>query len=662
MDAQQFLAEFGHIANAKGGIQLLREMIYQLAITGALTSQLDTDGDARQLLANITSLRDRLIREKAYKRLPKLESEAIDIPLFIELPASWCWTRLLDIGEISPKNDAPDEASASFIPMSGFSEIHMGQLAPEATKWGKIKKGFTHFRNGDVVVAKITPCFENGKAAVIGGLEHSIGAGTTELHVFRPIHTGILPEYIYLFLRSPYFASEGEKNMTGTAGQKRLPTEYFATRALPLPTSAEQSRIVAKVDELMALCDKLETQQKDRRKLQNNLRQSTLQAVATASSPHELQISWARLADNFGRLFHTPEDVADIRQLAMDLAVRGLLTEQCDEDEAAFHLLARIALEHKEMVLNGEMKRPKPLSEIDLTDAPFELPRGWAWARFPEVGLFGRGKSKHRPRNDPKLFSPGIYPLVQTGEVARANTVINEYHSKYSEIGLAQSKLWPKGTLCITIAANIADAAILGFDACFPDSVVGFIPASELREEVEYFLLFMKTARERLLAFAPSTAQKNINLEILQSVLIPVPPKCEIKRILSRINEINALCDRLVDIRAKAQDTGKLLAVASVASITGIATEQNEEPMKVPQTELIAPLRLGKVPDIKAQSPLATILARHNGEMPAKDLWQRFGGDIDAFYAQLKTEVAHGWILEPAVAEMREKHVESVGA
>ncbi len=314
------------------------------------------------------------------------------------------------------------------------------------------------------------------------------------------------------------------------------------------------------------------------------------------------------------------------------------------------------------MVLNGEMKRPKPLPEINLIDAPFELPRGWAWARFPEVGLFGRGKSKHRPRNDPKLFNPGIYPLVQTGEVARANGVISEYHSKYSDIGLAQSKLWPKGTLCITIAANIADAAILGFDACFPDSVVGFVPASEIRDEVEYFLLFMKTARERLLAFAPSTAQKNINLEILQSVLIPVPPKGEIKRILSRINEINALCDRLVNTRVKAQDVGKLLASASVADITGITTEQDEEPMKAPQTELIAPVHLGKAPDIKAQAPLATILARHNGEMPAKDLWQRFGGEIDAFYAQLKTEVAHGWIAEPAVAEMREKRVESADA
>ncbi len=84
--------------------------------------------------------------------------------------------------------------------------------------------------------------------------------------------------------------------------------------------------------------------------------------------------------------------------------------------------------------------------------------------------------------------------------------------------------------------------------------------------------------------------------------------------------------------------------------------------MKAPHTELIAPLRLGKAPDIKSQAPLATILAHHNGEMPAKDLWQRFGGEIDAFYAQLKTEVAHGWVLEPAPAEMREKPADAMSA
>ena len=104
--------------------------------------------------------------------------------------------------------------------------------------------------------------------------------------------------------------------------------------------------------------------------------------------------------------------------------------------------------------------------------------------------------------------------------------------------------MWPAGTLCITIAANIADSALLGFDACFPDSVVGFVPCEPLND-TKYFLAFMKTARENLLKFAPATAQKNINLEILESVLIPLPPLKEISRIVAKIDELMVLCDQL---------------------------------------------------------------------------------------------------------------------
>lgn len=105
------------------------------------------------------------------------------------------------------------------------------------------------------------------------------------------------------------------------------------------------------------------------------------------------------------------------------------------------------------------------------------------------------------------------------------------------------------------------------------------------------------------------------------------------------------------------------LAPTTISTLTGINLQQQaDEPVKIPQTELIAPLRLGAAPDAKAQAPLATILAHHNGELEAKHLWQRFGGDIDAFYAQLKTEVAHGWIQEPAVAEMCEKPANATSA
>ncbi|WP_313951062.1 restriction endonuclease subunit S [Accumulibacter sp.] len=666
MDAQQFLAEFGHIANAPGGIQQLREMVYQLAITGTLTSQLDTDGDARELLADISTLRDRLIREKTYKRLPKLEAEALDIPSAIELPVSWCWTRLLDVGEISPRNDAPDEAAASFIPMSGFSEFHMGALAPEAEKWAHIKKGFTHFRNGDVVVAKITPCFENGKAAVIDGLPHEIGAGTTELHVFRPIHAGILPGYIYLFLRSPYFAIEGEKGMTGTAGQKRLPTEYFATRALPLPPSTEQSRIVAKVDELMALCDKLETQQQARRKLQNNLRQSTLQAVASATSPHELQTTWARLADNFGRLFHAPEDVAELRGLILDMAMRGYLVEQDAMDEPAVVLCVDIESKKRELSNARKLKLQKSLSQIGEDEIPFDVPTGWEWIRLGQIAeLINGDRGKNYPNKD-EYVSVGV-PWINTGHIEPDGTLTRHHMNFISREkfeSLNSGKIESSDLVYCLRGATFGKTAFVTpyEEGAIASSLMIIRPIIPSLSRFLYYYLISPLGRSQIFRFDNGTAQPNLSANSVGLFSYPLPPLQEQSRIADKIEQLMRICDALELQLHHATEVAGRLAVAAVSSLTGIAIEQEEEAMKAPQTELVAQLRLGTAPDIKAQALLATILARHNGEMSAKDLWQRFGGEIDAFYAQLKTEVAHGWIVEPAVAEMREKQADAVSA
>lgn len=663
MDAQQFLAEFGHIANAPGGVQQLREMVYQLAITGTLTSQLDTDGDAHELLADISTLRNRLIREKSYKRLPKLENEPLDIPSAKEIPTSWCWTRLLDLGEISPRNDAPDEADASFIPMSGFSEFHMGALAPQAEKWAHIKKGFTHFKNGDVVVAKITPCFENGKAAVIDGLPHEIGAGTTELHVFRPIHPGILPGYIYLFLRSPYFAMEGEKCMTGTAGQKRLPTEYFATRALPLPPSTEQSRIVAKVDELMALCDKLEAQQQARRKLQNNLRLSTLQAVANATSPHELQTTWTRLANNFGQLFRVQEDVAVFKGLILDLAVSGkLLGIGQRPASSGAELLDSISTKRIEWSKESDGQEQKEAlvmlkklrtQQIAIPEAT--LPKHWVWASLLQVSqVIVDCHNKTAP-----YVSNGIH-LIRTSDIRNGQMILTKT-KKISEETYAYwaRRMPPKsGDIFFTREAPMGEAAIVpeGEKVCLGQRSMLIRLFSDLFSNRFLLYVIQSTSfQSRMLEAAIGMTVKHLRVGGVEDLVVPVPPKAEQDQIVAIVDALFNICDLYAEQLARKQHIARNLAASAVARLTGIAIEQEEEPMKAPQTELIAPLRLGTAPDIKAQAPLATILARHNGEMSAKDLWQRFGGEIDAFYAQLKTEVAHGWILEPTPAEMREK-------
>ncbi|EAW2232666.1 restriction endonuclease subunit S [Salmonella enterica] len=172
---------------------------------------------------------------------------------------------------------------------------------------------------------------------------------------------------------------------------------------------------------------------------------------------------------------------------------------------------------------------------------PVENPKGWQRMKFSEVGTLDRGKSKHRPRNAPELLG-GIHPLIQTGDVANSGGYITEYFSTYSDIGLAQSKMWKKGTLCITIAANIAKTGILTFDACFPDSVVGFQPNQHV--EVEFIQHWLGFLQKQLEETAPEVAQKNINLAILRDLDVIVPDKALQMKFKGVVKKVRALKER----------------------------------------------------------------------------------------------------------------------
>jgi type I restriction enzyme, S subunit len=294
----------------------------------------------------------------------------------------------------------------------------------------------------------------------------------------------------------------------------------------------------------MGLCDRLEAAQKDRESQRDRLVASSLHHLNQATEKDEFRDRAQFYFNYLPKLTTRSEHIKQLRQTILNLAVCGKLVPQDPNDESASELLKRIQVEKQQLVKEGKMKRDAILPPIDDTVLPFSLPLGWTWARFPELGIFGRGKSKHRPRNDHSLFQDGTYFFVQTGDVARSNGVITTYSSKYNEVGLAQSKKWVKGTLCITIAANIADTGILNFDACFPDSIVGFNPAS-MFSDARYFEYFIRTAKANLLEYAPATAQKNINLSILNAVLIPLPPLAEQERIVAKVDELMGLCDRL---------------------------------------------------------------------------------------------------------------------
>ena len=281
--------------------------------------------------------------------------------------------------------------------------------------------------------------------------------------------------FLAYFLQSPdYWVTIADEKL-GIAVPNVNATKLKSI-TLPLPPTAEQRRIVAKIEELFSELDK------------------GVESLKTARAKLDVY-----------------------RQTVLKHAFEGKLTAQWREENkdklgTPEQLLARIKQERKaaDLLLVG--------SDAFAKLPP--LPEGYAYTYLANLGELGRGKSKHRPRNAPELFG-GPYPFIQTAEVKAAGRIIREHSQTYSELGLEQSKLWPEGTLCITIAANIAETAFLGFDGCFPDSVVGFTAAKTVVLP-EYVELFIKSVRARIEAYAPATAQKNINLTTLESLVVPL--------------------------------------------------------------------------------------------------------------------------------------------
>ena len=229
----------------------------------------------------------------------------------------------------------------------------------------------------------------------------------------------------------------------------------------------------------------------------------------------------------------SPNIYREFQRLAVGGVVNNLNSELVRNVQVAIPPLPeqfRI-VEELDQLSNIIEKKRQQLSELDnlaqsifydMFGDPVTNEKGWEVKKLGEVGFFARGVSKHRPRNAPELLG-GSMPLIQTGDVANSGMYITDYNSTYSELGVQQSKVWEAGTLCITIAATIGKCSILTFDACFPDSVVGYIGKKEFicNEYVYYLFGCLQSILE---ANAPAVAQKNINLKVLNLLEVPLPP------------------------------------------------------------------------------------------------------------------------------------------
>ena len=245
-------------------ISTAKSKILDLAIRGKLVPQNPDDEPASVLIERIRAEKEELIKQGKIKRNKKesvifkgddnsyylrTESKAIEITneLPYKIPDSWEWAKIGDIFQVNPRNKIEDLLEVSFIPMPLIDDGFSGKHTSEERVWRKVKSGFTHFMEGDIGIAKITPCFENRKSVIFKNLKNGYGAGTTELHILRPYESTILPEYVLAYVKSSMFISKGKQEFTGAVGQQRIGKDYLENSYFPIPPLEEQVRIVEQI-------------------------------------------------------------------------------------------------------------------------------------------------------------------------------------------------------------------------------------------------------------------------------------------------------------------------------------------------------------------------------------------------------------------------------
>lgn len=252
-----------------------KNYMYDLAIRGKLVPQDPNDEPASILLDKIKKEKEQLIKAKKIKRNNKEsviykedgsyfekigkkgEPVCIDDEIPFDIPDSWEFARINTICQINPRNNIDDDIDVSFVPMENIEDSYSNSFKYVVKKWGKLKKGYTHFAKNDVGVAKITPCFENRKSVIFDELENDFGAGTTELHILRPFANIFDLEYLLFYCKTDYFIKNGVNHFTGTAGQKRIGKKYLENFLIPIPPLNEQIRIVNKIKQLFENIDVL---------------------------------------------------------------------------------------------------------------------------------------------------------------------------------------------------------------------------------------------------------------------------------------------------------------------------------------------------------------------------------------------------------------------
>ena len=567
MSAQELITEHldlwtsatTHTTNGRGnsgktelvGLQKLRELILELAIRGELIEQTPENEPASLLLERVHEEKRQLIHKGEIRKTRKLPSR-LEMETPFGLPAGWEWAQLEDIGRDWGQT-TPDQ-TISYIDVSSIDStrgtITEPTLIPPTEAPSRARK---IVRKGTLIYSTVRPYLQN--IAVIDREINPKPIASTAFAVLHPI-AEISARYLLHYLRSPTFVRYVESVQTGIA-YPAINDKQFFSGLVPIPPLQEQYRIVQKVDELMALCDRLEQQTSDQLEAHETLVDTLLNTLTQSENATELADNWARLAEHFDTLFTTEQSIDKLKQTILQLAVMGRLVEQDSEEEPASDLLEKLNSAREALIQSGDLKKARKLPAVSGEEINFPVPSGWAVARLADVYDVRDGT-----HDSPRYQSSG-FPLItsknlSTGELCFENVKLI---SKADHLKIQERSKVDQGDILFAMIGSIGNPVLVNTDREFSiKNVALFKYYSRDLSDPNYLRIFLENAATELKLQASGGVQSFVSLGKLRSWPMPLPPLGEQCRIVQKVDELMALCDQLAQNLSQASQTRCQLA------------------------------------------------------------------------------------------------------
>jgi type I restriction enzyme S subunit len=524
-----------------GSVETFKKLILEMAVRGKLVPQDPNDEPACFLIERISKEKERLVQEGEFKKekpLPPIKADELPFGL----PSSWEWVRLGEVVIFNPRNKLEDDLEVSFIPMKLIDQGFTNKHGYEVKIWKDIKNGFTHFMENDVVLAKITPCFENRKSAIMANLKNAFGAGTTELHVMRTIENLMDPEYLLIVIKTQRFLDEGVRSYTGTAGQQRISKAFCMNYIMPLPPLKEQKRIVQNINEIFEMIPKFQKALDQRVNYKRQLNQVSLNTLTNASNREEFIKSVQFVVNNFDSLYDTAENIKELRQAILTLAVQGKLVPQDSNDMPVFESYCDLI--HKiNTLLKNNGKNIKYSQAIDYKKHHISVPENWRIAKLSHIADF----IDYRGRT-PQKTSLGV-PLITAKNIKMGymSQEPREYISEDTYNNWMTRGMPSKGDVLFTTEAPLGNVCQVDIDGKFAlaQRAIAFKLINVVEPSFLKYILMSNTIQEDIYSKATGTTAKGIKASRLKEVIIPIPPLNEQKRIVQKIDKCMAHCDVL---------------------------------------------------------------------------------------------------------------------